>query len=64
MWSWNYRNPICLVKWVDRGLPRNLTTHDQYQTNAGSQPDKSHQDLFSSITKPIPTNPVRIKDRL
>jgi hypothetical protein len=39
-------------------------THDKSLTNVVSQPDKSHPDLFLSITKPILTNPVRIPDCL
>jgi hypothetical protein len=49
---------------VDRGLPRNLTTQDESQPNVASQLDKSNQDLNQSIEKPIPTNLVRISDRL
>jgi hypothetical protein len=60
--------PISSLKRINRGLPRNVTTHDQSQTNVISQLDKSHQDLFPSITKPIPkpvpTNLVRITDHL
>jgi hypothetical protein len=43
---------LFIKKRVDRGLPHNLMTHDQYQSNVASQLDKSHQDLFPSITKP------------
>jgi hypothetical protein len=57
-------NPISSSKRVDRGLPRNLKTHDKSRINVASQLDKPHQDLYKSITNPIPTNPVRITDRL
>jgi hypothetical protein len=40
--------PISSLKRVDRGLPHNLMTYDQSQTNVASQLDKSHQDLLHS----------------
>jgi hypothetical protein len=56
--------PISSLKRVDRGLPHNLMTHDKSQTNVALQLDKSQPDLFPSITKPIPTNPVKTPDCL
>jgi hypothetical protein len=46
-------NPISSLKRVDRGLPHNLTPQVKSRTNVASQLDKSHQDLFPFIPKPI-----------
>jgi hypothetical protein len=44
--------PNSFIEMVDRGLPRNLMTHDKSRTNVASQLDKSHPHLFPFITKP------------